>query len=252
VVSGDCLSVVAEKNNMTVARLLELNDHMDENTVLQIGDEIVVTVPQPELSVLSYEEITYEEDYEAPVQYIDNDDWYTTKQVVKQEPATGHHKVTAVITYKNGKETDREIVAETIVTEAVPKIVERGTQTPPTYIKPLSGGRLTSGYKFRWGRWHRGVDWACPVGTAIKASCGGKVISAGWSSSYGYVITLQHPDGRQTRYAHLSRILVSNGQSVKQGQKIALSGNTGRSTGPHLHFEIIINGSKVNPMKYLQ
>ena len=135
--------------------------------------------------------------------------------------------------------------------EPVAQAIEKGTKTPPTYMKPLSGGRMTSGFKMRWGSMHRGIDWACPIGTSIMASCGGTVVQAGWFSSYGNCVTLQHPDGRQTRYAHLSKILVSRGQSVSQGQKIALSGNTGRSTGPHVHFEIIINGSRVNPLKYL-
>ena len=143
------------------------------------------------------------------------------------------------------------MIAETVMKDPVPQIIERGTQTPPTYIKPISGGRFTSGFKRRWGRMHKGVDWACPIGTAVMASCGGTVVQAGWYSGYGNCITLRHPDGRQTRYGHLSKILVSVGQSVKQGQKIALSGNTGRSTGPHVHFEIIINGSQVNPLKYM-
>ena len=196
-------------------------------------------------------EVSYEEDYEEPVQYVDNDSWYTTKEVVTQEASTGHRKVTALVTYKNGNETGREIIAQTIVTEAKPKIIERGTQAPPTYIKPISGGRYSSGFGKRWGRMHKGVDWACSVGTAVKASCGGTVVSAGWSNGYGYCITIRHPDGKQTRYAHLSKILVSSGKSVKQGDKIALSGNTGRSTGPHIHFEILVNGSQVNPLKYL-
>ena len=98
---------------------------------------------------------------------------------------------------------------------------------------------------------HKGIDWATPIGTAIYASSGGTVTKAGWGSGYGYVIYIKHPDGRETRYGHLSKVLVSPGQSVKQGQKIALSGNTGRSTGPHLHFEIRINGVAVNPLKYL-
>lgn len=135
--------------------------------------------------------------------------------------------------------------------EAIPQIIERGTMTPPTYIKPLSGGRLSSGFGARWGSVHKGIDWACPIGTAIMASSGGTVVQAGWFSSYGNCVTIRHPDGKQTRYAHLSRVLVSAGQSVQQGQKIALSGNTGWSTGPHVHFEIIVNGRQVNPMGYL-
>lgn len=248
---GDTLSVIANSHGLRVAEVLALNEGLDENTILHLGDEIIITVPEPELSVTTVEESTYEEDYYAETQYIDNDDWYTTETVVRQEPQPGHHQVTALITKKNGTEEGREIIAETVMSEPVPEIIERGTQTPPTYIKPLSGGRFTSGFKWRWGRQHKGVDWACPVGTSIMASCGGTVVQAGWFGGYGNCITLRHPDGRQTRYGHLSKILVSVGQSVKQGQKIGLSGNTGRSTGPHVHFEIIISGSQVDPLKYL-
>lgn len=250
--AGDSLSVIANGHGMLVKELLALNEGLTETTVIHIGDEIIITVPEPELSVITVEESTYEEDYYAETQYILNDDWYTTQQVVRQEGEAGYHEVTALITRKNAKETDRRIIAETVLEEPVVEIVEKGTKTPPTYIKPLSGGRFTSGFKWRWGRQHKGVDWACPIGTAIMASCGGKVVQAGWLGGYGNCITLQHPDGRKTRYGHLSKILVSVGQSVSQGQKIALSGNTGRSTGPHVHFEIIINGSQVDPMKYLQ
>ncbi|MBR4138993.1 MAG: peptidoglycan DD-metalloendopeptidase family protein, partial [Lachnospiraceae bacterium] len=221
-----------------------------------IGDEIIITVPQPELTVLTVEQSTYEEEYFGEVEYVYNDDWYTTKSVVLQEEAAGYHQVTAMVTKRNGVEESRKMSDEVVYTEPVCKIVEIGTKTPPTYIKPLSGGRQTSGYGKRKAPTkgastnHQAIDWATPTGTAIWASSGGTVSVAGWQSGYGYVVYINHPDGNQTRYGHLSKILVSPGQTVKQGQKIALSGNTGRSTGPHLHFELRVNGRPVNPYKY--
>ena len=132
-----------------------------------------------------------------------------------------------------------------------------GTASTTTYIKPLSGGRLSSTFGRRKAptkgasSYHKGVDWATPTGTSVVASSGGTVAKAGWGSGYGYVVYINHPDGRQTRYAHLSKVLVSAGQTVSQGQKIALSGNTGISTGPHVHFEMLIGGSQVNPLNYI-
>lgn len=249
--AGDTLSVIANSRGYLVDEVLALNEGLTRDAMLHVGDEIIISVPEPELSILVTEQSTYEEDYYAETQYIENDSWYTTEQVVRQEAVAGHHEVTVLTTSKNNAETSREVIAENVTAEPVPEIIEKGTQTPPTYIKPITGGTLTSTFKWRWGRMHKGVDWAVPTGTAVRASCGGTVVSAGWSSGYGYCITLRHPDGRQTRYAHLSKILVSSGQKVDQNQKIALSGNTGRSTGPHLHFEILINGSQVNPLLYL-
>ena len=136
--------------------------------------------------------------------------------------------------------------------------MERGTTWAPTWRKPMSGGSLSSNYGGRTAPSegastnHQGVDWATPTGTAVMASGGGTVTRAGWGSGYGYVVYIQHEGGRETRYGHLSRVLVSVGQKVEQGEKIALSGNTGRSTGPHLHFALRINGASVNPFDYLQ
>ena len=249
---GDTLSVIANSRGYYVDEVLALNPGLTRDATLHLGDEIVISVPEPELSVLTTEQSTYEEDYDAETQYIENDSWYTTQQVVRQEAVPGHHEVTVLTTSRNGTETGREMVSENVITEPVPEIIEKGTQTPPTYIKPITGGTLTSTFKWRWGRMHKGIDWAVPKGTAVRASCGGTVVSAGWSGGYGNCITIRHPDGKPTRYGHLSKILVSAGQKVDQNQKIALSGNTGRSTGPHVHFEIIVNGSQVNPLKYLQ
>lgn len=258
VVSGDTLSKIAIENDLTIEKLIEMNDGIEnENSTIRVEDEIIITVPEPELSVERQEEMYYEEDYEADIIYVDNDDWYTTDTKTLQEPSAGHRKVVARVSYRNNAETAREILKEEVTYEAVPKIVERGTKIPPTYIKPISGGRLSSGFGRRnrptrgASSYHKGIDWATPIGTAVMASSAGTVAKAGWGSGYGYVVYINHGDGRQTRYGHLSKVLVSAGQTVSQGQKIALSGNTGISSGPHVHFEILINGSQVNPLKYL-
>lgn len=258
VVSGDTLSQIAEKNEIPLADLIAMNETIEnENSMIRVGDELIVTVPEPELSVERTEQVYYEEDYEADIVYVDNDDWYTTQTQTLQEPSAGHRIVVADVSYRNHEEVDRTILKEEITYEAVPKIVERGTKIPPTYIKPISGGRRSSGFGRRKAptrgasSYHKGIDWATPVGTAVMASSTGTVVKAGWGSGYGYVVYINHADGRQTRYGHLSKVLVSPGQTVNQGQKIALSGNTGVSTGPHVHFEILINGSQVDPLKYL-
>ena len=256
--SGDTLSSIAVMYDLTVADLIAMNEFLeDEYTRIRPEDEIIVTVPEPELSVNYTIEDYYEEDYEAPIEYVDNNSWYTTQTKVLQEPSAGHRKVVALINYTDNGETSREIEKEEVTYQAVPKRVERGTIVPPTYIKPISGGRLSSGFGKRntgikgASTYHKGVDWATPTGTAVVASSSGVVTRAGWGSGYGYCVYIKHPDGRETRYGHLSKVLVSVGKTVSQGQKIALSGNTGVSSGPHLHFEILINGSQVNPLNYL-
>lgn len=120
------------------------------------------------------------------------------------------------------------------------------------FIWPAQGV-LTSGYGWRWGRMHQGVDIAGPVGTPIYAAAPGVVVSSGWNSGgYGNMVDIRHPDGSTTRYAHNSRLMVSAGQQVRQGQQIAEMGSTGYSTGPHLHFEIRLpSQGAVNPIAHL-
>jgi murein DD-endopeptidase MepM/ murein hydrolase activator NlpD len=119
------------------------------------------------------------------------------------------------------------------------------------FIWPAQG-TVTSGYGWRWGRMHRGVDIGGPVGTPIVAAGAGVVENAGWNSGgFGNLVEIRHPNGSMTRYAHNSSITVSAGQTVRQGEQIALMGSTGYSTGPHLHFEVHENGSAVNPVAYL-
>jgi murein DD-endopeptidase MepM/ murein hydrolase activator NlpD len=125
-------------------------------------------------------------------------------------------------------------------------------QIAANFVWPTRG-TLSSNYGRRWGRMHQGIDIAGPIGTPVVAAADGVVVSSSYQGGgYGKVIDVQHSDGSMTRYGHNNRLIASAGQAVKQGQHIADMGNTGRSTGPHLHFEIHPGGgSAVNPLAYL-
>ncbi len=116
----------------------------------------------------------------------------------------------------------------------------------------LNSFRFTSGFGQRWGRLHAGTDFAAPIGTPIHATADGVVIEAGWGSGYGRLIKIQHEFGIETRYAHLNKIHVKVGQRVSRGERIGDMGNSGRSTGPHLHYEVRVGGTPVNPMTYIR
>ena len=117
--------------------------------------------------------------------------------------------------------------------------------------KPVSGV-LTSRYGYRWGRTHTGIDIGSPMGTSVKAAAAGTVTFAGWKGSLGNLVVVSHGNGVQTYYGHCSKIVAKVGQSVSQGQVISKVGSTGRSTGPHLHFEVRVNGSSYNPLGYVR
>ncbi|MEI4231836.1 DUF5930 domain-containing protein [Roseovarius sp. D22-M7] len=121
------------------------------------------------------------------------------------------------------------------------------------FARPVEGGvRLTSGYGMRWGRMHKGTDFAGAHGTPILATADGVVSHAGWLSGYGRVVKIKHAFGIETRYAHMSRIRVKQGQRVSRGDRIGDMGNTGRSTGTHLHYEVRVDEKAINPMTYIK
>lgn len=122
----------------------------------------------------------------------------------------------------------------------------------PFALPVKSNFRFTSPFGYRWGRLHAGVDLAGPVGTPIHAPADGRVIKAGWESGYGNMIRVQHDFGIITVYGHLSKIHVKQGQKISRGDRIGDMGNTGRSTGPHLHYEIRVGGSPINPMTFIK
>lgn len=125
------------------------------------------------------------------------------------------------------------------------------------FLQPVNGGWLSSGYGYRRDpftaeiRFHTGVDIATYYGASIRASKRGIVTFSGWQQGYGNIVVIKHPDGYFTKYAHAMKNLVSKGDYVRQGQTIALVGSTGRSIGPHLHFEICKNGQLINPSSFI-
>jgi len=127
-----------------------------------------------------------------------------------------------------------------------------GTGPPSAagFIWPCEGV-VTSGFGMRWGRMHEGIDIACAYGTPVHAAAAGTVIYAGWLGGYGNLVVVDHGNGFATAYAHASAVLVSVGQAVTQGESVTLVGSTGHSTGPHLHFEVRVNGVAVDPLLYL-
>lgn len=131
----------------------------------------------------------------------------------------------------------------------------RGKRHPlvPRLKFPVSGGELTSPFGYRWGVFHKGLDIAASVGTPVLACAGGRVIFTGKRKKfekYGKIVLLDHGRGVYTQYAHLNRLFVRKGQRIRRGQKIASVGNTGRSTGPHLHLEVRVRNKMYNPLAY--
>ena len=157
--------------------------------------------------------------------------------------------------------SEREWVAEASALQAASASVSStitsqpsgSSSSPPSssgLIWPVSGP-ITSPFGMRWGSLHPGIDIGVGMGTPIHAAASGRVISASYSGGYGNLVVIDHGNGLATAYAHQSSMAVSAGQQVSQGQVIGYVGSTGFSTGPHLHFEVRVNGSPVDPMGYL-
>ncbi|MEM5477088.1 M23 family metallopeptidase [Pacificibacter sp. AS14] len=125
-------------------------------------------------------------------------------------------------------------------------------QKAPFALPLKTSFRYTSGFGPRWGRMHEGTDFAAAYGTPIYSTADGVVTFAGWSNGYGRLVKIQHEFGIETRYAHQSQLMVKVGQRVSRGQQIGAMGNSGRSTGTHLHYEVRVDGKAVNPMTYIK
>ena len=210
----------------------------------------------PRLDVSATRSVTYTEAIPYETITRENDTLDQTYRATVQEGSEGEAVVTAQIETLDGEEQRRTILARTVLSQATDEIVEVGTRNvgigTGDFMVPVSSYTFTSGFKMRWGRLHGGVDLAVPEGTPVYAADNGKVIVAGnLGDGYGNYIILDHQNGYKTLYAHNSELLVSVGDVVAQGEQIALSGNTGNSTGPHVHFEIQVNDEKVDPQQFV-
>lgn len=249
---GDTLWDIAAANGTTADKLMELNRDISEKA-MHPGDTIVLDKPLPLVTVVTKDVAEYNMPIPFEIENIKDSSLPIRVTRVKQQGVEGSKRVKAEIIKENGVEVARNILEEEVISQPVKKIVRVGTnRTLATgmFSYPVAGV-LTSRFGQRWGREHTGVDLAVSSGTKVKAADGGKVIFTGRSGGYGILVKIDHGNGYVTYYGHLSKILVSRGERVAKGDVIALSGNTGNTTGPHLHFEVRKNGTPLNPLNYL-
>jgi len=176
--------------------------------------------------------------------------------ITKQNGKAGLKEVDKLITMENGAIKISKTAGSRVINESIDKVVAVGTKNPIlagiAFLSTPSRGGITSYYGYRWGRLHKGIDIGARTGTPIYAAADGTIESASWDRGYGNLVKISHGSGIETLYGHTSKMVVKAGQKVKKGQLIAYVGSTGHSTGPHLHFEVRLNGNSVNPLKYLR
>lgn len=258
IVAGETLADIAKLYSMTEEDILKDNPNVDRKKLI-VGDKLVIKQKAPILTIRITEKVTYEKVVEHKVKEKDSKDIYEGYTELEQAGEDGLSEVTSRIVLVNGEQVEEIPLVTTVKKKPVTEIVLVGIkERPPSvgsgkYIWPLEAGKynITSRFGPRWGGFHYGLDLALPTGNKVFAADGGVVKEAGYSGGYGYLVTIDHQNGQETRYAHNSQLLVKVGDKVFQGQEIARSGNTGNSTGPHLHFEIRISGDPKNPMNYL-
>ncbi|MGL4656392.1 MAG: peptidoglycan DD-metalloendopeptidase family protein [Sarcina sp.] len=179
-------------------------------------------------------------------------------EIVKKEGQVGSKEVKKKNVYVDGNLVKTEILDECVISKPIDNIVYKGIQNPVksgvAFLSyPGKDRFITSSFGRRWGNEHHsGIDLNGRTGEPIRASFEGVVKYAGWLGGYGNAVILDHGSGVETLYAHASRLTCSTGQRVSKGDKIAEVGSTGRSTGPHIHFELRSNGKAINPMKYFK
>lgn len=251
---GDTLWDIALASGIDQEQIVLANPGMDPEN-LSIGQVLYLSKEAPLITVLATRQVTVEEEVPYPVEVRVDEELLPGEKRVIKKGLPGKRVVTYRIVRENGLETTREVLDQRVLAEAVPEVVERG----PALLASRGGVRLDwpcwggveSYFGMRWGRMHEGIDIGAPYGCEVGAAAGGTVVFAGWDGGYGRAVEIAHGGGFSTKYAHLSAIYVSTGERVERGEIIGLVGSTGYSTGPHLHFEVRVNGQPKNPLNYL-
>ena len=258
VTAGDSYYSIAADYDMSMEDLMKLNESYDPK-ILRVGDVLTISNAVPYLTVVNVERQRYVQDVAYQVEYTDDASMYQGEYKTTSPGVYGKADITANVTYINGEETEREVVASVTLSQPVTEQQLRGTKARPTWYPTGSfswpcNGVLTSRFGYRsllGSTYHSGIDIGNSYGTSIYASDGGTVTYSGWMSGYGYLIIIDHGNGYQTYYGHNSSLVAAKGEKVHKGQLIARMGSTGRSTGNHCHFGIKLNGTFVNPLNYL-
>lgn len=244
-VSSDSIHVMQDENG-------------EVHSVAESGDKVQLSKKSDPIVVTMKESGTMSEVIEYRTIKRKTKKMYKGDTEVIQKGVNGRQIITGTLVYENGKEVSRDISKKEVLKKSVDKIVLVGTNNKPkwyptgTYIVPVKNEVITSYFGSRWGRVHGGLDFGMPIGTPIYASDGGTVSRASYYAGYGLCIEVTHNNGTFTRYGHCSKVVVNVGDKVAQGEKIGEVGNTGNSTGPHLHFEIHPNGGEyVDPYPYI-
>lgn len=253
---GDNLWTIARANDMYVADITKAN-HLDENEILDLGQEIILIKSKPYINVAAKVQGNKKEAIPFETKVITDKNASSTVKI-KSEGSNGEKQVAYVLEKMNGNVEKKKVLSENIIKKPTDRVVVKGTKV---YMVASRGGAAVGSGRLDWpvngqitqyfGR-HTGIDIAGSSGAAIRAADSGLVTFAGWQGGYGKFVIINHGNGMVTRYAHCSSLNVSAGQSVSRGQTIGARGSTGNSTGPHLHFEVLVNGSFVNPLSYLR
>ncbi|WP_097678005.1 peptidoglycan DD-metalloendopeptidase family protein [Bacillus massilinigeriensis] len=254
---GDVLGSIANKHDLKLEEILQLNPGLNDTSVLKPGQEVMVMVKKPLVEVAVEKEIFVRETVPFSKEVEEDDSMPKGDSKLKQKGKNGEKTVHYKVMEVNGVEEKKDALKSDVIAEPVAEITVKGTKEIPSrgtgmLVWPASGGYVSSERGYRWGRMHKGIDIARPGDRTIKAADNGTVVSAGWSGSYGNKIIIDHQNGFRTLYAHLDSISVSAGQTVEVGSAIGIMGSTGDSTGVHLHFEVYRNGQIVNPRDYIQ